>query len=92
MDRPFSLCFSVSVSLSLFLSLCFCLSLAPLSNRQTLSDSLLPPLLQAAMPLPLLQGQATNLLPPLPRLVLLLRSTEAKLRLEMLRDQVFTPP
>ena len=92
MDRPFSLCFSLSVSLSLFVCLCFCLSLAPLSNRQTLSDSLLLPLLQAAMPLPLLQGQATNLLPPLPRLVLLLRSTEAKLRLEMLRDQVFTPP
>jgi hypothetical protein len=38
--------------------------------------------------LPLFQGQATNLLPPLPRLVLLLLSTEAKLRLEMLRDQV----
>jgi hypothetical protein len=43
------------------------------------------------VPLPLFQGQATNLLPPLPRLVLLLLWTEAKLSLKMLRDQVCTP-
>jgi hypothetical protein len=43
------------------------------------------------VPLQLFQGQATNLLPPLPQLVLLLLSTEARLSLKMLRDQVFTP-